>query len=1236
MLSVVRGRRGPRPVLLLLRLLAVLGIVLLGLPMPSATAAIDVPPLVTGPYADASLAGPAADTDSTPVWQLQDADGSEALHCWFGQGTAPAPGDAGWALCDNGAAIGTPVTYSAAALSAAGTWTLSVAESDGGSYGPVQSSTFTYDPAPVVSVTAPAASGSDDTPSFTVTATDDGETPTVTCSVTGPAAVTDPVSCTGTVTPDLTAVAEGTYTLTVTATDGAGHTDSDSATYELDRQVGTVTVTATPTHGTSTTALFTVALPTPASGDAPYDVDCVVTSTGTPVADTTPVCGPGTTSVSVPLPTEDATHTLTVTATDSSGTTASDSATYTRDATDPTVTWTGGPSGAGQADTATWTWTVVDSNPATAATCTLVTDGVAGTPVPCTSPSHAFALTGEATYGFQVVVTDLAGNDSDTATSPATYRRDTVVPVVTATAPTSPSQQQVVALTATVDDGDAVLECRLVRTAPDTDTVFDWTTCPATDVTLPADGSYTFSARATDDGQTGTASATYVLDRVAPTAVTITRSWATPTGDAAALWGLSAPAAGDTRTCRFTVDGGTPGSWSSCTTSVGFPSATSGSYLLEVRDVDAALNTTVTAAPAVVLDVTAPASPYVATGPSGTAPTKSVTWTFAYPDGTPADPGTTFQCQLRGPTAGSSFAWQTCATPFPYTLTTEGSYVLDVRARDSVGNISALPVGSSAAYLLDSVAPVTPSVLGPSGTGRVTSVAWTFTPDPAASTTDDPVRAVCYRYVGGTLTETIDPCTTPVSRTVSGEGLHRLDVVLVDAADNPSGVGSSPSYLLDTVLPVAPDITAVTGPPPSSTPSITWSWTAETVGSPGRVECRLMRDGSLLGDDFGTACSSPRTYSALSDGSYVLQVRVIDAAGNTGATGSSTAYVIDTGAPSVPTFPGAPSGASTTRDVTWTISAEAGASLTCRLTRTGVTPGSFTACGTSYPVTGLADGEYVLQAIARDAAGNTSGTGSSPAYVVDTTGPTAPTVNGPSGKSNVRAVSWTWTPTEASTTSECQLMRGPSVSTSWASCTSPYAVTLPIGDGTWSLQVRLTDALGNTGATATSAVYDLKTSLPGTPTVTPQSSPSNDTTPTWSFSTEAGTTAECSLVRNGTAGAWTSCGTPATYDLASAGDASYVLQVRLSDTHGNTGTAGSATAWVLDTAAPTAPALTAQPTGPSQDDTPTWTWSAPPPPARSTPAPLRRPVGGRAPRRGRPPSRPTGRGCCRSASPTRP
>ena len=113
--------------------------------------------------------------------------------------------------------------------------------------------------------------------------------------------------------------------------------------------------------------------------------------------------------------------------------------------------------------------------------------------------------------------------------------------------------------------------------------------------------------------------------------------------------------------------------------------------------------------------VTAPASPGNST---------SATWAFNTPAGT-----VSFECRLDGPAGAGT--WTACTSPSTVSLTQgDGTYTFLVRATDAASNVSA---PGSASYVLDTVAPVAPTVTGPTGPSNVTSVNWTFTAEPGAA-----------------------------------------------------------------------------------------------------------------------------------------------------------------------------------------------------------------------------------------------------------------------------------------------------------------------------------------------------------------------------------------------------------------------------------------------------------------------------------------------------------------------
>src|SRR5207245_1016940 len=105
-----------------------------------------------------------------------------------------------------------------------------------------------------------------------------------------------------------------------------------------------------------------------------------------------------------------------------------------------------------------------------------------------------------------------------------------------------------------------------------------------------------------------------------------------------------------------------------------------------------------------------------------------------------------------------------------------------------------------------------------------------------------------------------------------------------------------------------------------------------------------------------------------------------------------------------------------------------------------------------------------------------------------------------------------------------------------------------------------TDAAGNTG-TAASYTWTVDTTAPTASITASPTNPSNNASPSFSFSSEAGATFQCAL----DGAAFATCTSPKSY--SSLADGSHTFQVKATDTAGNTGTAASYT-WTVDTVAP--------------------------------------------------------------------
>src|SRR5205085_8827729 len=94
--------------------------------------------------------------------------------------------------------------------------------------------------------------------------------------------------------------------------------------------------------------------------------------------------------------------------------------------------------------------------------------------------------------------------------------------------------------------------------------------------------------------------------------------------------------------------------------------------------------------------------------------------------------------------------------------------------------------------------------------------------------------------------------------------------------------------------------------------------------------------------------------------------------------------------------------------VSFTFSAEAGATTACKLSGPGLA-GAFAACTSPYAATlSNGDGTYTFSVRATDAAGNTGPT-TSVIYLLDTTAPSAPSVSGPATPGNNTSTTFTFT-----------------------------------------------------------------------------------------------------------------------------------------------------------------------------------------------------------------------------------
>ena len=381
------------------------------------------------------------------------------------------------------------------------------------------------------------------------------------------------------------------------------------------------------------------------------------------------------------------------------------------------------------------------------------------------------------------------------------------------------------------------------------------------------EGTYTWTTTllqdANDFGQQGSQPAVTV-DGTPPPAPTLTATPADPSDDASPSFAFSDDDPTATFLCQ--LDGGAA---SACASPQMYSGLGEGTHTFNVTAVDPAGNQSSVTSYSWTIDLTPPSAPTITLAPP--AVTGSTSATFSFTDG---DASASFQCSLDG--AGFS----SCASPQTYPDLAEGAHTFGVKAVDPAGNESSV---SSYAWTIDLTNPVVtidPASEPPDPTNQ-TSASFVFTSNKAGSTFE------C-RLDGSNFSS----CSSPATYAGLANGRHSFGVRATDSLGH-VGLPSTYEWTIDTIPPTA----TITSSPAaiSNSPSATFAFTGnEAVSS---FACSL--DGSSF-----EACTSPKLYVGLPDGSHVFRVRATDLAGNTQPAPASYTWQIATLVPPDTTPPG--------------------------------------------------------------------------------------------------------------------------------------------------------------------------------------------------------------------------------------------------------------------------------------------------------------------------------------------
>ncbi|HAV9316101.1 TPA: Ig-like domain-containing protein [Escherichia coli] len=578
-------------------------------------------------------------------------------------------------------------------------------------------------------------------------------------------------------------------------------------------------------------------------------------------------------------------------------------------------------------------------------------------------------------------------------------------------------------------------------------------TLGSADVTALADGNaYVINASVSNAiGNIGSSNHTITVDLSAPAMGINIDSLQADTGLSASDFitsvspvvvnGSLTAALASNETAQISIDGGV--TWSTLTVTGttwrynDSRTLTDGNYLYQVRVIDAAGNVGATDSQNVVIDTTAP-DPAVKTIAISaiTTDTGLITNDFVTSDTTLAVSGTLGAALSAGEFAQISIdggtTWQNLAvngltwTYLDGRTLTDGNYNYQVRVIDTAGNIGAT---ASQIVTVDTTAPLASKTIVIAG----------ISDDTGLSSSDFVTRDTTLT-VRGTLGAalaaderaqiSLDGGVTWTTLTVIGtswsyadgrtltDGTWNYTVRVVDLAGN-VGQTATQNVVVDTISPEAAKSITITGisddTGASSSDFITSDTTLTVRGVLGAALganefAQISTDNGATWVNVTVAADGLNwTYvdgRTLTNGTTTWQVRVVDLAGNVGATGSQSAQ-IDTVNPaqvltiaSISTDTGSSATDFITSDTTLTLTGSLGAGLASGEVAQisldgGATWTTLTTNGTQWTYTDsrtLTDGSYIYQVRVLDLAGNT-GPVVSKTVVVDTINPTAtPTI----------------------------------------------------------------------------------------------------------------------------------------------------------------------------------------------------------------------------------------------------
>ncbi|MDP9439577.1 MAG: hypothetical protein M3P49_12695, partial [Actinomycetota bacterium] len=350
-------------------------------------------------------------------------------------------------------------------------------------------------------------------------------------------------------------------------------------------------------------------------------------------------------------------------------------------------------------------------------------------------------------------------------------------------------------------------------------------------------------------------------------------------------------------------------------------------------------------------ETTPPETSLDPSGPSGTVTSTSAGFSFS------SEANSIFECKLDGG------AFERCESPKAYSNLSEGEHTFQVRAIDASLNTD--PTPASRTWTVDTTSP-SGTVVIDGDAPFTTDIHVTLTL--SASDQGTGVIQVRFSNDNNAWTDWVDYAAGNREWDLAlGDGTKTVHVQYKDGAGNVRT--AQDAITLDTT---APNTTLDASGPSGTTKTTSASFTFSSEAG-ATFECKL--DASAF-----EPCASPKSYTALTNGSHTFRVRAIDQAGNVDASPASRTWTVDTIKPTISGM--SPKHESVIRDTTPTVKATVKDNLTnlrkanMKLYINGAlissTKWSYNASTDlpTYDSPRLSKGKKTVKIVATDAAGN--------------------------------------------------------------------------------------------------------------------------------------------------------------------------------------------------------------------------------------------------------------------------